>query len=243
MQSFLVVVQILIGASMIGVILVQHGKGADAGAAFGSGASSTVFGARGSATFLTKLTAVFAVLFLSNSLLLGALSSGAPEPKSLMEREQQEEGSGATGVLESTIKPLDEGGGEGASSVAPQESDLPEVPGVQPGAEDDAPPILNEERQSTPVPSEQTGPGMDGAEPAEKAPTGASEVVPSPPGDESESRPPSKAEGTVEPGSGVGGDGKREDKKESGGPPAVPSRPAPKAEDAPPAEKAGKKVQ
>lgn len=231
MQSFLVVMQILIGVSMIGVILVQHGKGADAGAAFGSGSSSTVFGARGSATFLTKLTAVFAILFLSNSLLLGALSTGTPGPKSLMESGQQEEGSGPTGVLESTIEPLDEGGGEDASIIAPQESDLPEVPGVEQGAEDDAPPILNEEKQAAPAPSEQTGQAADGTESAGETATGAGDDVPSLPRDESEH------------GSGIGGAGSAEDKKESGGPPTVPDRPAPKAEDVTPDEKASSKVQ
>ena len=64
----LLVFQVVVAASLIGFILIQHGKGADAGAAFGSGASSTVFGSQGSGNFLTKTTAVLAFLFLSNSL-------------------------------------------------------------------------------------------------------------------------------------------------------------------------------
>jgi preprotein translocase subunit SecG len=73
---------------LIGFILLQHGKGADAGAAFGSGASSTVFGSQGSGNFLTKTTAVLAFLFLSNSLLLGYMATQrVEEPISLMESE------------------------------------------------------------------------------------------------------------------------------------------------------------
>ena len=56
MQTIILAIHIILAVSLIILILVQHGKGADAGAAFGSGASSTVFGAKGSATFLTKLT-------------------------------------------------------------------------------------------------------------------------------------------------------------------------------------------
>ena len=56
--------------ALIGFILIQHGKGADAGAAFGSGASATVFGAAGSGNFLTKTTTALAFVFLLNSLAL-----------------------------------------------------------------------------------------------------------------------------------------------------------------------------
>lgn len=84
----LLVFQVVVAASLIGFILIQHGKGADAGAAFGSGASSTVFGSQGSGNFLTKTTAVLAFLFLSNSLLLGYMATQRVEaPVSLMESE------------------------------------------------------------------------------------------------------------------------------------------------------------
>jgi len=61
--NLLVVLQILAALVMIGLILVQHGKGADMGAAFGSGASGSLFGASGSANFLSRSTAVLAVVF------------------------------------------------------------------------------------------------------------------------------------------------------------------------------------
>ncbi len=62
MYTFLVVVQVLVAVGLIALVMVQHGKGADAGAAFGSGASGTVFGARGSANFLTRATAWLATI-------------------------------------------------------------------------------------------------------------------------------------------------------------------------------------
>jgi preprotein translocase subunit SecG len=84
----LLVFQVVVAVSLIGFILIQHGKGADAGAAFGSGASSTVFGSQGSGTFLTKATAVLAFLFLSNSLALGYMATQrVTEPVSIMESE------------------------------------------------------------------------------------------------------------------------------------------------------------
>lgn len=75
LQTVLFIVQVLVSAGLIGFILLQQGKGADAGAAFGSGASSTVFGARGSGNFLTRTTSVLAFIFLTNCLVLGYLAS------------------------------------------------------------------------------------------------------------------------------------------------------------------------
>ena len=75
LQTLLFVLQIIVAVSLIGFVLIQHGKGADTGAAFGSGASSTVFGSRGSGNFLTRTTTVLAVIFLGNSLFLSYLSS------------------------------------------------------------------------------------------------------------------------------------------------------------------------
>jgi preprotein translocase subunit SecG len=70
MYVFLLIVQVVLTVSLIVLILLQQGKGADAGAAFGSGASATVFGARGAGNFLSRASAVLATLFFANSLLL-----------------------------------------------------------------------------------------------------------------------------------------------------------------------------
>src|SRR3546814_947548 len=76
MYTIFVVVQVLASVSLVGLILIQHGKGADAGAAFGSGASGTVFGSRGSANFLSRATAWLATVFFCVSLALAYLVHG-----------------------------------------------------------------------------------------------------------------------------------------------------------------------
>ncbi|RKG54646.1 preprotein translocase subunit SecG [Acinetobacter cumulans] len=70
MQTFVLVVHIILAVLMIVLILVQHGKGADAGASFGGGGAATVFGASGSGNFLTRLTAILTALFFVTSLTL-----------------------------------------------------------------------------------------------------------------------------------------------------------------------------
>jgi preprotein translocase subunit SecG len=88
-QTVLLVLQVLLGATMIGLILLQRGKGAEMGAAFGSGASATVFGAKGSANFLSRTTAVLAAVFFMNSLALTYLGSQRPVVKSVIQQDQQ----------------------------------------------------------------------------------------------------------------------------------------------------------
>ncbi len=81
MQSVLVVFFLLTSIAMVSLILLQHGKGADAGAAFGSGASATVFGATGSANFLSRTTAVLAAAWFVIAMALGWYAlQGADEP-------------------------------------------------------------------------------------------------------------------------------------------------------------------
>ena len=75
MQTTILTIHILLAVILIVLVIVQQGKGADAGAAFGSGASSTVFGARGSATFMNKLTTIIALSFFVTSLSLAYISS------------------------------------------------------------------------------------------------------------------------------------------------------------------------
>ncbi len=86
LQTVLLVIQVFVAVTLIGFILIQHGKGADAGAAFGSGASSTVFGSQGSGNFLTRITTVLAAAFLLNSLALGYLATQREAPASIMEK-------------------------------------------------------------------------------------------------------------------------------------------------------------
>ena len=85
-QKAVLIAHTLIALMIIVLVLLQRGKGADAGAAFGAGASGTVFGARGSASFFSRATAVFATLFFVSSLALAYLSTQATEaPASILE--------------------------------------------------------------------------------------------------------------------------------------------------------------
>jgi preprotein translocase subunit SecG len=79
---------VLFAAAIIGLVLLQRGKGADAGAGFGAGASGTVFGSRGSGSFLSRTTAVLATLFFVTSLGLSYLFSQTTEPTSVVDRVQ-----------------------------------------------------------------------------------------------------------------------------------------------------------
>ena len=76
MYEILIVVYLLVALALIGLVLIQHGKGADMGAAFGAGASATVFGSSGTGNFLTKTTTVLATVFFVVSIVLGNYSAG-----------------------------------------------------------------------------------------------------------------------------------------------------------------------
>ncbi|MCW8907206.1 MAG: preprotein translocase subunit SecG [Sedimenticola sp.] len=88
MHTILVVVHLFLALGVIGLVLMQHGKGADAGAAFGSGSSGTVFGAAGSANFLSRATAVLATLFFLTSLGLAWFAMQSVERPGLMTEPQ-----------------------------------------------------------------------------------------------------------------------------------------------------------
>jgi preprotein translocase subunit SecG len=90
LRGFILSVHILLALMIIGLVLLQRGKGAEAGAGFGSGASGTVFGARGTSTLFSKLTAVFAAMFFATSLTLAYLGARpTAEPTSVLERAAQ----------------------------------------------------------------------------------------------------------------------------------------------------------
>jgi len=91
-QKVVLIAHTVIAVLIIVLVLLQRGKGADAGAAFGAGASGTVFGARGSASFFSRMTAVCATLFFVSSLALAYLSSQhvVDVPSSLLEGAERE---------------------------------------------------------------------------------------------------------------------------------------------------------
>jgi preprotein translocase subunit SecG len=118
-NSILLVAQVLLSISLIVLILMQHGKGADAGAAFGSGASATVFGAKGSGNFLSRATTIIAVLFFVVCLSLAYISSNRDAPDSV---------GGSVTTQETGVVPMQENDEmpPAESQVdSSQESDLP----------------------------------------------------------------------------------------------------------------------
>jgi preprotein translocase subunit SecG len=119
MKELILVVHVLAAAGLIALILLQQGKGADIGAAFGSGASQTLFGSRGSANFLTRLTALLATIFFVTSLTLAVLATRISAPRSVTETVTTEPASPAPSV---------EPEKEPTPTPAPAPSGVPEVP-------------------------------------------------------------------------------------------------------------------
>jgi len=117
LEPVVLVAHLLIAAAVCGFVLMQHGKGADMGAAFGSGASGSLFGAVGSANFLSRTTAILATIFFLTSIGLTFFGTLHGKPQGVMEQ----------GVMEKTVPP-------------PKTSDVPpsrpsgEVPGAPAGA-------------------------------------------------------------------------------------------------------------
>jgi len=105
---------VVIALGVIGLVLLQHGKGADMGSGFGGGASSSLFGATGSANFLSRTTAVLATAFFLSSLGLGYLATNKPKA--------------AGGVMES-VKELPAESKAPGDVPVPKESAVPEGPG------------------------------------------------------------------------------------------------------------------
>jgi preprotein translocase subunit SecG len=87
LRVVLTVIQVFSAFAIIGLVLLQRGKGAEAGAGFGAGASGTVFGARGASTALSRATAIFAAVFMINSLLLAYTGTKQSEaqPRSILD--------------------------------------------------------------------------------------------------------------------------------------------------------------
>ena len=152
MQTIALVIHVFLALGVIGLVLIQHGKGADAGAAFGSGASSTVFGSRGSGSFLTRMTTMFALAFFCTSILLFYLASqrtatigsvvdgvNVPEAQESTETDLPatpgSEGNGSEGNSSESDVPATPSGSTD-SSTGNTESDLPAVSAPEPEAKE-----------------------------------------------------------------------------------------------------------
>jgi preprotein translocase subunit SecG len=158
LRVILTIVQVFSCFAIIGLVLLQRGKGAEAGAGFGAGASGTVFGARGAGTALSRATAIFVAIFMINSLLLtymGTHSATASQPKSILDTAgEKSSGSGANkpGVTTTPAAPT------GESAAAPTTS---------------APADTGSGTASAPTPAPTTGAATAPASaPPQPAPTG-----------------------------------------------------------------------
>ena len=114
LHSIVLGVHLIVAAMIVGLVLLQRGKGAEAGTGFGAGASGTVFGARGSANFLSRATGVLATVFFITSLALAYLSTQRTAPTSLLDAPAQ------TAPAPQSTQP--------SGSPPPAKSDLPQLP-------------------------------------------------------------------------------------------------------------------
>jgi len=128
--NLIIVVQVISALAIIGLVLVQHGKGADMGAAFGSGASGSLFGASGSSNFLSKSTAVAAAVFFASTLALAWVSNGrtaAGTDGGVMERVTVPSSQAPATGIPSDVPGA--GPNAGPTTVVPA-NDIPQTPGV-----------------------------------------------------------------------------------------------------------------
>ena len=135
LQNIILVLHVVIAVSLVALVLLQQGKGADAGAAFGAGASGTVFGSKGSSSFLTRTTGILAAMFFATSLTLFVLATDSKTVSSVVDQEQAKQ------TIEKT---------EGASAISTP-SDVPvsdaDVPNV------DSKPLTTKSSPSSDVPA------------------------------------------------------------------------------------------
>ncbi len=127
LQQFVLMFHVGVALLIVALVLLQRGKGASAGSGFGAGASGTVFGSRGSASFLSRATAVLATLFFMTSLSLAYMSGRQTTPTSILEQGLEQEPTTSAPRFEPTELP-----------------DLPELPGLTYEPEDPTEPAASE---------------------------------------------------------------------------------------------------
>lgn len=124
MYQAITILHILVALAIIGLVMIQRGRGADAGAGFGGGSSNTFFGARGAATFLSKTTAIMAAVFFSTSLGLAYLADHKDNKvQDIMDAPAVKEAPSDLPPAATSPNPK-----SAAPSDVPQSSDLPSVP-------------------------------------------------------------------------------------------------------------------
>lgn len=154
--SLVLVAQVLSAIGVIVLVLLQHGKGADMGAAFGSGASGSLFGATGSANFLSRITAVMATVFFISTLALSFLANRKTEaPKSVMDQPTSTAPASTGGVpslpgAPAAGVPAAPGGAATGAASVPAASGVAPATGSASGQSGDA--ALQKSGQSTGIP-------------------------------------------------------------------------------------------
>jgi preprotein translocase subunit SecG len=129
MYQVIIVIHVLLGIGVVGLVLMQQGKGADAGAAFGTGSSGSVFGAQGAASFLSRTTAILATLFFMTSLGLAVLNGKQSSTASdLMSAPKVEQDAPATPDVSGAK------GGSDSQVVDPKAEELPVTAPAKPDA-------------------------------------------------------------------------------------------------------------
>lgn len=136
METIVIVANLLFALSVVGLVLIQHGKGADAGAAFGSGASATVFGAQGSSNFLSRTTAILAAGWFATTLVLaGYAIEASQQDESIMSDEAAPTAIDSSIIpkapeiySEVPVVPVEEAVGMEAVPEVPVDTDVPEIP-------------------------------------------------------------------------------------------------------------------
>ncbi|MCY1263252.1 preprotein translocase, SecG subunit [compost metagenome] len=127
LETVVIVVHLVMALGLVALVLLQHGKGADAGASFGAGASATVFGSQGSATFLSRFTAILAAVFFITSLGLAYFAKekadmirnvGLPDPAVIEQRQEQAPAASDVPVPQEQQKPA---ASEGDVPAAPEQ--------------------------------------------------------------------------------------------------------------------------
>jgi len=159
MQTILTIVQVFLSIALIALVLIQHGRGADAGAAFGSGASATVFGSRGSSSFLSRATGILAALFFLTSMALAYYAAQGGKPAGLMDAADGMKVKVPAVETSIPVPPVVPSQGSGEVPMVPgvasqsSDSDVPMVPGVRPTSTESKSAVV-----PVPVPASATAP-------------------------------------------------------------------------------------
>ena len=107
MENLVMAIHVLAALGVIGLVLLQHGKGADMGAAFGSGASGSLFGVSGSSNFMSRATAIFVAIFFATSLTLAYMASHRGEDASVIKLQSKAATTSSQSSSKDSLKPAD----------------------------------------------------------------------------------------------------------------------------------------